>query len=84
MEFRNRIVESYDSLFTGGTQGGLDARANFGAKWGWYQSVYALADGDVSKFDEITELNVNTCLLMLMFKKEKADIEAQELKRKMR
>lgn len=80
MEFRNRIVESYDSLFTG--SGGLDARANFGAKWGWYQSVYALADGDVTKFDEITELNVNTCLLMLTFKKEKADIEAQELKRR--
>ena len=80
MEFRNRIVESYDSLFT--VSGGLDARANFGAKWGWYQSVYALADGDVTKFDEITELNVNTCLLMLTFKKEKADIEAQELKRR--
>ena len=83
MEFRNRIVESYDSLFAGGN-GGLNARANFGSKWGWYQSVYALADGDVTKFDEITELNVNTCLLMLTFKKEKADIEAQELKNRMR
>ena len=82
MEFRNRIVESYDSLFTG--SGGLNARANFGAKWGWYQSVYALADGDVTKFESITELNVNTCLLMLMFKKEKAEIEEQELKRKMK
>ena len=81
MEFRNRIVESYDSLFTGGG-GGLNARANFGAKWGWYQSVYALADGDVTKFESITELNVNTCLLMLTFKKEKAEIEEQELKRK--
>lgn len=82
MEFRNRIIESYDSLFAAG--GGLDSRANFASKWGWYQSVYALANGDITKFEEITELNFNTCLLMLMFKKEKTEIEEQELKRKMK
>ena len=82
MAFRNRIIDGYDSLFTSSSQGGLAGRANFGTKWGRYQSVYALADGDVTKFESITDLNMNACLTALTFKKEKAEIEANELKRK--
>jgi hypothetical protein len=29
--------------------------AVFGERWGWYQSIYALAGGDVTKFDQVTK-----------------------------
>jgi hypothetical protein len=49
---------------------------------GWYQSIYALAQGDIRRFEHITELGVHQCLTLLTFEKEKAEIEAQQMKSK--
>jgi hypothetical protein len=72
----------YDELYGNG-QGSVSGLAQgFGKKWGWYQSIYALAQGDVRRFEHITRMNVHTCLLALCFEKEKAEVETQQLKNK--
>jgi hypothetical protein len=35
----------------------------------WYSFIYALADGDITKFDKIIDLNFIMCLNHLSFKK---------------
>ena len=83
LRFRQGVVESYPELYTeqSDTGGDLSAQANFGAKWGWYQSIYGLAGGDVLKFDAVTELPIFKCLNFLTFDKEKNEIEAAMIKK---
>ena len=85
LQFRQRIIESYDSLFGEG-QGDSEysATANFNSKYGWYSSIYALSQGDITKFDSITRLPINQCLTYLTFEKEKQKIEADLIKRQNR
>ena len=71
-------MSDYDGLFT--QSAGLTAESNFGAKWGWYQSIYGLAQGDVTRFEDITKLNVHECLYALEFMKEKNELEAKRIK----
>ena len=80
LSFRKRIVETFDSLFGETTEGGFGISANFGAKWGWYQSIYAIAKGDVTKFNEITKLPIAQCLTWLEFEKEKNELENKMIK----
>ncbi len=84
LPFRDRLVASYDELFGGGTGEQFSAISQFAGKWGWYQSIYALSQGDIRRFEDITKLNVHKCFMMLTFEKEKADIEASRLKSKMK
>ena len=42
----------------------------------------SLAGGDVRKFEDITKLKIHQCFTFLSFTKEKAEIEAQQIKRK--
>ena len=85
LSFRDRIVKSYPELYGSGGEEGeayqLSAEGGFGAKWGWYQSIYALAKGDVRRFDEVTELALHKCLTFLMFEKEKNELEAEMIKK---
>jgi hypothetical protein len=41
-----------------------------------------LAQGDIRRFNEITELNINQCLTMLAFEKEKLEVESKQIKNK--
>jgi hypothetical protein len=77
--FRKRIVEQFDTLFTSTSAGNTDysRQAQFGQKWGWYNSIYAASRGDVTKYDDITKLNVFTFLTFLSFEKEKNEIEIE-------
>lgn len=88
MDFKKRVVNRYDGLFSGsdnGDGGGdFSASATFSNRWGWYQSVYQLAQGDVRRFDAVTELPLHQCLTYLMFEKEKVTLENDELKRRMK
>ena len=82
LEFRNRLIDSYDELFGGGTSRSLDGTTNFGRKWGWYQSIYGLSQGDIRRFEDITKLNVHKCFMMLSFMKDKNELEAKQIKNK--
>ena len=83
LRFRDGVTESYSDLYTEKSDGGTDlsAQANFGSKWGWYQSIYALAGGDVLKFDEVTQSPLFKCLTYLTFEKEKNELEAMMIKK---
>ena len=83
LRFRERIVENYEALFGSGGSGEsqVGIGQSFGVKWGWYQSVYALAGGDVRKFEEVTGLGVHQCLMWLEFEKEKNELEAERIKK---
>jgi hypothetical protein len=80
VEFRTRLVESYDELFGQGTNRSLDAVSNFTTKWGWYNSIYGLAQGDITRYENITKLGVHECFMMLSFMKDKAEVEAKRIK----
>jgi hypothetical protein len=85
LQFRQRIIESYDSLFGeghGGTE--YSAVGIFNSRYGWYSSLYALSQGDITRFDSITRLPINQCLTYLTFEKEKNKIEADLIKRQNR
>jgi len=89
LEYRGRITKTYNQLFTERTEDddGLQQyseRENFGRTWGWYNSFYAIAQGDLCKFDEISKYRLTKCLTYLTFEKQKNQIEANELKQQMR
>jgi len=82
LSFRERVIEKYADLF-GGESGGNEysEQSQFGKRWGWYPSIYALSQGDVRRFDEITKLPINQSLTYLTFEKQKLEIEAKMIKR---
>lgn len=51
------------------------------AEFRWFGIVYELADGDLTKFDELYKLNYILCLNMLTYKKLLKDIEIQNIKK---
>lgn len=80
-DFAQRMRERFDGLYTerSGTLG--NSEANFGRKWGWYQSVYAAAQGDILRFNAVTKLPITQLLTWLTFEKEKTEIEIKNIKR---
>ncbi len=85
LSFRDSVVKGYPELYSSnsgeGEQYQLSSEDGFGEKWGWYQSIYALAKGDVRRFDEVTALPIHQCLTFLMFEKEKNELEAKMIKK---
>ena len=82
MEFRTGLIEKYDELSGSGGNKNLDAVSQFTKKWGWYQSIYGLAKGDIRRFEDITKLGVHECFMMLSFMKDKSELEAKQIKNK--
>jgi len=83
LEFRKGITSKYESLFSGGIEENeYSERSQFGQRWGWYQSIVHLANGEVTRIDAVTKLALHQCLLKLSFDKEKSEIESNEMKRK--
>ena len=75
-------MQIYDGLFTPSakSEGSFSAGEGFGKKWGWYQSIYALAGKDVSRISEVTKIPLHQCLIWLEFEKEKNDLEQKMIK----
>jgi len=84
LPFKQRIAENYPELFNEGNSKDYSAKANFAAKWGWYQSIYGLSGGDLQKFDIVENTNVHKCLMFMAFEKEKNEIESNMIKSKMK
>ena len=82
LHFRQRLVGSYAELFGEEEREGFSTVSNFTSKYGWFNSLYAIADGDITKFEYITKLNVYECLTFLEYTKEKNQIEAAQIKSK--
>ena len=82
------LAERYPEIFEGGgIEGGDPAStysANFSRKWGGYQSISILAGEDITKFDVITQLPLEKCLLNLCYLADKVTMERQIHKANMR
>jgi hypothetical protein len=85
LEFRKRIIDRYSYLFgTGDNEepentNEFSETAQFAKQWGWYQSIYALASGDLTRFDTVTKYRLTKCLAYLSFEKQKNEIEQRQL-----
>ena len=87
LSFRDEIIKTYDELFvtTNDERPVIKTREqSFGEKWGWYQSVYAIARGDVLKFEQVTKSGLHSCLNWLSFEKEKVELEEKRIKERHR
>jgi hypothetical protein len=74
------LRERYDNLFTeaGPDELKYSAAGNFNSKWGSYTSLIALCDGQITKFNEVTQLPIHECLTFLSYKRDETVlIEAQ-------
>ena len=85
LEFRKRLIKRYEFLF-GTTNdeepndvGQYSETYQFAKTWGWYQSIYALAQGDITRFEAITNYKLTQCLQYLTFEKQKQEIEQRQL-----
>jgi hypothetical protein len=81
LDFAQRLRERFEPLYTerSGTVG--SSEASFGKKWGWYQSIYAAAQGDILRFNSVTKLPITTLMTWLMFEKEKTEIEIKNIRK---
>ena len=82
------LAERYPEIFEGGSIEAGDPSstysANFSRKWGGYQSIAILAGEDITKFDTITQLPLETCLLNLCYIADKVQMERSIHKANMR
>ena len=80
----SELFDNYPELFDGGNREQLDysAERSFGEKWSWYQSIYGLSQGDITKFNKVTKMKVNECLMYLSFEKEKSELEKKLIRNK--
>ena len=85
LRFRDGIVKSYSELFAKNTQdkdSAFGAEEDFRVRYGWYNSLYKLAGGDVTKIEEVSKTNLHYCLTMLQYKVELDIAETKNLKNK--
>ena len=84
LQFKQGLIDKYPEIFNREGNDGYTTEANFARKWGWYQSVYGIARGDINKFNQVTSLQLHECLMYLAFEKDKIDLEQKRLKSKFR
>ena len=78
MQFNKRVAELYPEIFA---DNGGEA-TSFGTKWGSYQELHTLAQGDIRRFNEITELPMHQCYLYLAFESDKSEELRKRSKKK--
>ena len=82
-QFANGLTELYPELYEpDGTS--TQHQINFGKKWKGYSSIIELANGDIQKVNEVTELPLEQCLLFLAYKSDKVLLESMMHKEAMR
>lgn len=73
------LLERYPEIFDGGgidgQQPGGTHQINFARKWKGYQSIAILANGDITKFSQITSRPLEECLLYLCYLSDKNTME---------
>jgi hypothetical protein len=90
LEFRKRVTNGYPELFGERDEEEHEAyndfseTTQFAKRWGWYQSIYAIAQGDITRFDEVTNYKLTKCLTYLVFEKQKTDIERRQFERNLK
>jgi hypothetical protein len=70
----NGLIERYPEIFEGGGSA-TQHQINFGKKWGNYQTLIELADGEFGRIDWATEQPLEKCLLYLSFKSDETTLK---------
>ena len=88
LDFNKRLVQLYPQVFKERDDDGQDAesfstRTAFGKQWGWYQTIYAIANGQLTNFKSVVRLPLHECLTWLSFERQKRDIENNEMQRQL-
>tara|TARA_R100001244_G_scaffold118367_1_gene88099 strand:+ start:80 stop:319 length:240 start_codon:yes stop_codon:yes gene_type:complete len=73
--FRNEIKERYPVVFKS------SGKKSVSSNYGWFSVIDGLAEGDILKFDAITLLPLNLCLVKLSLNIDK-QLEQQKQMRK--
>ena len=79
LSFKQQVAKDFPDLFGQGDQD-LSPEANFGRKWGWYASVDVLADGDLTKHDQVIDMPLYQCLTKLVYEQDKAKMVSNRTK----
>ena len=82
LQFNERLSELYPELFRGSSGAKSQSISNFGEKWGWYQNIYAIAKGDIFRFEEVEQLKLHKALIYLSFEADKNRLESELIKQK--
>ena len=80
LRFSERLTEAYPDIFSGGDGGEVEdfsASGQFAKRYGWFNTLYALCDGDVTKFNEVTKTELSIALLFTEYKQGKQKIESR-------
>jgi hypothetical protein len=73
-QFVNGLSERYSEIYED-RGSSTQFEVNFGKKWKGYATITELANGDITKFDEITREPLEKCLLYLSYKTDKIELE---------
>ena len=82
LNLMNELLNYIPNFIETGSGAQSESIADFGTKWGWYSSLYQLAQGDVRRFEEITELKLFSCLTYLSFEADKNKMESDLIKKR--
>ena len=69
MDFRKRIIKDYSIIFDGNNTEDTEPveAETFASKWGYFGMMYQLCNGDISKLEKITKLNVMEAFTWLCY-----------------
>ena len=81
LSYRNRLTNNFPEIFGEGEEEGYDAQSQFSRKWGWYGVVYQIAQGNLLRFEEVTELPLRTALTFLEYEIDKNNVERSLMKK---
>jgi hypothetical protein len=81
LEFKVRFAAEYPSLFGERNEEDYSELQQFFGSWGWYNSIYQLAQGDITRFEEIGRLPARKCFTLLTYETQKNEIERQQIAR---
>lgn len=73
-QFVNGLTEFYPEIYDGD---GVTSQhqVNFSKKWGAYQAIIELANGDILKINQVVEEPLEKCLLYLSYKADKIHVD---------
>ena len=72
-DYRQRIIDAYTPIFEAeSTDGKQKFQTSTSINWGWYEALFTLSGGDITKFEEVSRINVDTALTFILYLKDKS------------
>jgi hypothetical protein len=79
LEFNQRLVETYASIFGAGTNGG--ANSGFGEKWGWFIAIKRIGrEYRLTPYDVVERFNINEFLTEIEYLDDEYKEQEKQIK----